>query len=313
MQTRKIGSLNVSVIGLGCNNFGGRLPDYEDSERVLLGALDNGINFFDTADVYGNTKSEEYMGRALKSRRSEAIIATKFGMKGFDSATTNTLGLTGGATPVYIKQAVENSLRRLDTDYIDLFQLHTPDLDTPISDTLAALDELVKAGKIREIGCSNFTVEQLREADEARKGGARFVSVQNHYNLFYRDTELPVLDECLKTETAYLPYFPLARGLLTGKYRLGYPFPESARLPGLKSGDYLNQKNLLRVEKLLAYAEGKGHTLLDLAFAWTLYHPAVSSVIAGAMSVEQIQQNVSTTKWAMSAEEYAEINAIVIA
>lgn len=313
MQTRKIGSLNVSVIGLGCNNFGGRLPDYADSERVLLGALDNGINFFDTADVYGNTKSEEYMGKALKSRRPEAIIATKFGMKGFDAATVSAFGLTGGATPAYIKQAVENSLRRLDTDYIDLFQLHTPDADTPIGETLAALEDLVKAGKVREIGCSNFTVEQLREADKARKGGARFVSVQNHYNLFYRDVELPVLEECVKTETAYLPYFPLARGLLTGKYRLGYPFPESARLPGLQSGDYLNQKNLLRVEKLLAYAEGKGYTLLDLAFAWTLYHPAVSSVIAGAMSVEQIQQNVATVKWAMTDAEYTEINALATA
>jgi len=305
MQTRKIGSLNVSIIGLGCNNFGGRLSDYAASERVLLGALDNGINFFDTADIYGNTKSEEYMGKALKSRRSEAIIATKFGMNAGD--------LKGGASTAYIHQAVEDSLSRLQTDYIDLYQLHTPDANPPMEETLAALDELVKAGKVREIGCSNFSVEQLREADAARKGGARYVSVQNHFNLFYREPELPVLEECDKTSTAYLPYFPLARGLLTGKYRLGQPFPESARMSSLQSGDYLNEKNLERVEKLLAYAEGKGYTLLDLAFAWTLYHPAVASVIAGAMSVEQIQQNVAATKWVMTDAEYAEINTIVTA
>ncbi len=305
MQTRKIGSLNVSIIGLGCNNFGGRLPDYADSERVLFGALDHGINFFDTADIYGNTISEQYMGKALKTRRSEAIIATKFGM--------NAGGLKGGASAAYVKQAVEDSLSRLQTDYIDLYQLHTPDANTPMEETLAALDELVKAGKVREIGCSNFSVEQLREADAARKDGARFVSVQNHYNLFYREPELPVLDECAKTDTAYLPFFPLARGLLTGKYRLGQPFPESARMAGLQAGDYLTDKNLERVEKLLAYAEDKGYALLDLAFAWTLYHPAVASVIAGAMSVEQIQQNVATTQWVMSDAEYADINAIVSA
>lgn len=313
MQTRKIGSLQVSVIGLGCNNFGGRLPNYEDSEHVLLGALDNGINFFDTADIYGNTKSEEYMGKALKSRRSEAIIATKFGMKGFDEHTINTLGLTGGASAAYIRKAVENSLRRLQTDYIDLYQLHTPDPDTPMTETLATLNELVKEGKIREIGCSNFSAAQLQEAEAARNGGARYVSVQNHYNLFYRAPELPVLEECAKSDTAYLPFFPLARGLLTGKYRLGQPFPESARMPSLQSGDYLNDKNLERVEKLLTYAEGKGYTLLDLAFAWTLYHPVVASVIAGAMSVEQIKQNVATTRWVMTDAEYAEINALATA
>lgn len=304
MQTRKIGSLNVSIIGLGCNNFGGRLPDYAGSERVLHAALDAGINFFDTADIYGGTKSEEYVGRALKSRRSEAIIATKFGLE-IDAERK------GGAKPDYIRRAVEDSLRRLDTDYIDLYQLHTPDPHTPIAETLATLDELVKAGKVREIGCSNFTVEQLREAEAARGGGARFVSVQNHYNLFYREPELPVLEECLRTETGYLPYFPLARGLLTGKYRLGQPFPESARMPGLKSGDYLTEENLSKVEKLLAYAEGKGYTLLDLAFAWTAYHPAVSSVIAGAMTPEQIAQNVATTRWQMSEAEFNEINALV--
>jgi aryl-alcohol dehydrogenase-like predicted oxidoreductase len=305
MQTRPIGSLNVSVIGLGCNNFGGRLPAYTDSERVLHAALDAGINFFDTADIYGATLSEEHVGRAFKTRRAEVIIATKFGIK-IDEQRA------GGASPDYIRRAVEDSLRRLDTDYIDLYQLHTPDPNTPIAETMAALDELVKAGKVREIGCSNFSVEQLREAESARAAGARFVSVQNHYNLFHARPEQPVLQECANTQTGYLPYFPLARGLLTGKYRAGQPFPESARLQGmLSSGDYLTEDNLARVEQLIAYASARGYSLLDLAFAWLLHQPVISSVIAGAMTPEQIAQNVAAIRWVMTPTEYAEVSAIV--
>lgn len=305
MQTRHIGSLAVSVIGLGCNNFGGRLPDYADSERVLHAALDAGINFFDTADIYGGTRSEEHVGRALKHRSGEVIIATKFGLP-IDEARK------GGANPAYIRQRVEDSLRRLDTDTIDLYQLHTPDPNTPIADTLATLNDLVKEGKVREIGCSNFTVEQLREAELARQGGARFVSVQNHYNLFYAQPEQPVLEECVHTQTGYLPYFPLARGLLTGKYRQGQPLPESARVQGmLSSGDYLTEENLSQVEALLAYAEARGYGLLDLAFAWLVYQPAIASVIAGAMSPAQIAQNVATLRWQMTEAEFAEVNALV--
>jgi aryl-alcohol dehydrogenase-like predicted oxidoreductase len=305
MQTRRFGSLEVSVIGLGCNNFGGRLPEYTASERVLHAALDAGINFFDTADIYGGTRSEEHVGRALKHRRSEVIIATKFGLP-IDEARK------GGAAPAYIRQMVEDSLRRLDTETIDLYQLHTPDPNTPIADTLATLNDLVKEGKVREIGCSNFTVEQLREADLARQGGARFVSVQNHYNLFYAQPEQAVLEECVRTQTGYLPYFPLARGLLTGKYRQGQPLPESARVQGmLSSGDYLTEANLSRVEALLAYAEARGYTLLDLAFAWLVYQPAIASVIAGAMSPEQIAQNVATLRWQMTEAEFGEVNALV--
>lgn len=303
MQTRRIGTLDVSIVGLGCNNFGGRLAGYEESERVIHASLDAGINFFDTADIYGATKSEEYLGRALKGRRGEAIIATKFGNKIDDERK--------GAKPDYVKRAAEDSLRRLGVETIDLYQLHVPDPNTPIADTLGALHDLVAAGKVREIGCSNFSVAQLREAEAAAGSGPRFVSVQNHYNLFEADAEKPVLEECARTDTAYLPFFPLARGLLTGKYRLGQPLPESARIAGMQSSDILNEANLVKVEKLIQFAESKGHTILELAFAWLLYTPVIASVIAGAMTAEQVNANAAAAAWTLSAEEYAAINAIM--
>ena len=231
MKTRPIGLLNVSIVGLGCNNFGGRLAGYEESERVIHAALDAGINFFDTADIYGNTKSEEYLGRALKDRRGEAIIATKFGNKIDDERK--------GAAPDYVKRAAEDSLRRLGVDVIDLYQLHRPDPDTPIADTIGALQQLVAEGKVREIGCSNFSVEQLREAEAAAGSGPRFVSVQNYYNLIASEPEKPVLEECARTETAYLPFFPLAMGLFTGKYRLGQPRPQTSRMQGKAVEEFL--------------------------------------------------------------------------
>jgi aryl-alcohol dehydrogenase-like predicted oxidoreductase len=188
METRKIGSLDVSVVGLGCNNFGRRL-DYDGTKAVIDAALDAGINFFDTADIYGGTKSEEFIGKALGARRSQVIIATKFG--------NHVEGQGGGASAAYVRKAAEASLRRLNTDYIDLYQLHTPDSDTPIEETLAALDELVKEGKVREIGSSNFTLQQIREAEEAvPPGGARFVSLQNEYSMLQRKDEDGVLPEC---------------------------------------------------------------------------------------------------------------------
>src|SRR5215210_8080880 len=208
MDTRRIGSLEVSVVGLGCNNFGRRL-DSGATSAVVDAALDAGINFFDTADVYGGTRSEEYLGRALGRRRDEVVIATKFG-----SAVDER---RKGARPEYVRQAAEDSLRRLGTDRIDLYQLHWPDPQVPIEDTLGALDELVQAGKVREIGCSNFSVEQLREAEASvLPGGARFVSVQNEYSLLQRAPEQDgVLAECERADLAFLPYFPLASGLLT--------------------------------------------------------------------------------------------------
>lgn len=303
MQTRLIGSLKVSTAGLGCNNFGSRLADYAESERVVHAALEAGINFFDTADIYGGTRSEEYLGRALKERRGEAIIATKFGMK-IDEGRE-------GARPEYVKQAAEDSLRRLGVETIDLYQLHRPDDATPIADTLGALQELVAAGKVREIGCSNFSVEQLREAEAAAGSGPRFVSVQNHYNLFVSEPEAPVLAECARTDTAYLPFFPLAMGLLTGKYRLGQPRPQTSRMQGKAGEEWLSEANLVKVEKLIQYAESKGRTILELTFGWLLYPPVVASVIAGAMSEQQVKSNVAAVAWSLSDAEYAAINALM--
>src|SRR5947209_5606230 len=237
MEMRRIGALQVSVVGLGCNNFGGRL-DESGTARVVHAAIDAGINFFDTADIYGGTKSELFMGKTLGARRDQIVLATKFGIKLNDQRL-------GGAHPDYIRIAVEESLQRLQTDRIDLYQLHKPDPEVPIADTLGALDALVKAGKVREIGCSNFSVDQLRAAEAAvRPGAARFVSVQNQYSLFHRDPERDVLPECVRAGLAFLPYFPLASGLLTGKYRQGQPAPEGARLSGPRGTEALTDEKL---------------------------------------------------------------------
>lgn len=304
MEKRQIASLSVSVIGVGCNNFGRRIDEAKTTE-VVFAALDAGINFFDTADIYGGTKSEEFLGRALGSRRQDAIIATKFGMRIDDERR--------GAKPAYIRQAVEDSLRRLGTDYIDLYQLHTPDASVPIADTLGALDELVKAGKVREIGCSNFSVAQLEEAENAVKDGAAgFVSLQNEYSLFKREPENGVLAFCAEKNIGFLPYFPLASGLLTGKYRLGQAFPENTRLAG-RTDDVLTEENLKRVEALAQFAEKRGHQLLELAFSWLLARSVVSSVIAGATSAAQIQANAAAGDWKLSADDLAEIDTILAA
>jgi aryl-alcohol dehydrogenase-like predicted oxidoreductase len=303
MQTRQIGTLAVSVVGLGCNNFGGRL-DADATAQVVHAALDAGINFFDTADIYGGTKSEEFLGRALAGRRSEAVIATKFGGK-IDEARK-------GARPEYVRQAAEDSLRRLGIDCIDLYQLHMPDPEVPIADTLGAMNELVRDGKVHEIGCSNFSVEQLREAEAGvPPGGKRFASVQNHYSLFHRDPERDVLPECERLGLAFLPYFPLANGLLTGKYRKGQPPPEGTRLAGGRFGDWLTEENLDRVERLIQFAESRGHTILELAFAWLLARPAVASVIAGATRPEQVRANVAAAGWTLTGDDLAQIDAIV--
>lgn len=304
MQTRQIGSLAVSVVGIGCNNFGRRV-DEAGTADVVHAALDAGINFFDTADIYGATKSEEFMGPALKPHRDRAIIATKFGMK-IDEERQ------GGAKPDYIRQAVEDSLRRLQTDYIDLYQLHRPDPETPIADTLAALNSLVQAGKVREIGCSNFTADQLREAETAAKGGARFVSVQNHYSMMNREPEKDVLAECERQGLAFLPFFPLANGLLTGKYRKGQPLPEGARLNDPNS-TWLSEEKLNQVEALIQFSESRGHTILELAFCWLLAQPTVASVIAGATKAVQVRSNASAANWQLTEAELAEVNRILSA
>src|SRR5215211_108246 len=262
MDTRRIGSLEVSVVGLGCNNFGRRL-DYDATSAVVDAALDAGVTFFDTADVYGGTKSEEYLGRALGRRRDDVVVATKFGSR-LDKQRR-------GARPEYVHRAVEDSLRRLGTDRIDLYQLHIPDPDVPIGETLGALEELVKAGKVREIGCSNFSADQLREAEEVtREGAARFVSVQNEYNLLHREPERDLLPECERLGIAFIPYFPLTNGLLTGKYRQGKGAPTGSRLDSGRGERLLTDRNLAVVERLVEFSERRGHTILELAFSWRL-------------------------------------------
>jgi aryl-alcohol dehydrogenase-like predicted oxidoreductase len=305
VEIRRIGKLEVSVIGLGCNNFGWKI-DEDASRRVIDAALSDGINFFDTADTYGQTKSEEILGRALQGKRASVIIATKFG-KPVDPTRT-------GARPEYVFQACNDSLRRLGTDYIDLYQQHAPDPTVPIADTLGALNELVKAGKVREIGCSNFSAEQIREADEVsrRNHFARFVSVQNHYNMLRRDDEADVIPECERLGIAYLPYFPLESGLLTGKYRLGRNAPEGTRIA---EGGWLASKftdeNLTKIERLIAFAESRKHTLLELAISWLLRFQVVASVIAGATKPEQVHANAAAASWTLTPEDIEAVDEIL--
>jgi aryl-alcohol dehydrogenase-like predicted oxidoreductase len=304
VETRRIGSLEVSVVGLGCNNFGGRL-DRQGARDVVAAALDAGVNFFDTADMYGETRSEELLGEALGARRGQAIVATKFGWRIDDRRH--------GARPAYVRHAVEDSLRRLGTDRIDLYQLHLPDPETPIEQTLAVLDELVRAGKVREIGCSNFSAAQLREAGAAvRTGAARFVSVQNEYSLLQREPEREVLAECERQGLAFLPFFPLASGVLSGKYRGGAPGPAGTRLSGSSrlAERFLNDRNRAAADALAAFAEARGRSLLELAFSWLLRHRVVASVIAGAMSPEQVRANVAAAGWRLSAEDLAEVDRL---
>lgn len=303
MEKRRIGSLEVSLAGLGCNNFGWRI-DAAETKAVVDAALDAGINFFDTADMYGTGKSEEFLGAALQGRRDQAVIATKFGLKMGEGKQ--------GAKPAYIRQAVEDSLRRLGVGVIDLYQLHTPDASTPIADTLGALDELVKAGKVREIGCSNFSAEQLREAAAAvGAGAARFVSVQNQYSLLHREPEAEVLPECERTGLAFLPFFPLANGLLTGKYRKGQSMPEASRGKDGWGPKVFTEENLARVEALIAFAEGHGHTVLELACSWLAARAPVASVIAGARSPEQVKANASAVGWRLSEADLKALDGVL--
>jgi aryl-alcohol dehydrogenase-like predicted oxidoreductase len=302
VHTRSIGSLSVSVVGLGCNNFGRKL-ETGGTARVVQAALDAGITFFDTADSYGDTQSEVFLGRALAGRRHDAVIGTKFGSK-LDEQRH-------GASPAYIRRAVEDSLRRLNTDRIDLYQLHWPDPEVPIADTLGALDGLVKAGKVREVGCSNFSPAQLREADQAaRPGAATFASLQNEYSLLHQEPEAEVLPLCQDLRMAFIPYFPLASGLLTGKYRKGQPPPAGSRIAEGRHADLFNGHNLEIVERLIAFSEERGHTILELAFSWLLRRPAVASVIAGATKPEQVKANAAAAEWKLSDAELVEIDQL---
>ena len=296
----------MSVVGVGCNNFGGRIEE-KRTEEVINAALDVGLNFFDTADMYANGKSEELLGRFLGNRRSEVIIATKFGQE--------MLGQGRGARPEYIRKAFDASLNRLRTDYVDLYQQHVPDPDVPIAETLGALDELVKAGKVREIGCSNFSAQQIREAQAAsasRPGSARFVSVQNEYSLLHREPEEEVLGECERQGMAFLPFFPLKSGLLTGKYRKRQPIPQDTRVAKYERyRKLLTEENLDKVEALIDFAQSRNRTLLELAFSWLLAHSVVASVIAGATSAQQVRNNAGAVGWKLTADDLDEIDSLL--
>jgi aryl-alcohol dehydrogenase-like predicted oxidoreductase len=309
VKHRKIGTsdLEVSVIGLGCNNFGYVANmDVEASRRVIDKAIDSGINFLDTSDSYGT--SEDILGEVLGERRRKIILATKFGSK------PNASGEKSGASRSYVMSEVEESLGRLRTDYIDLYQIHYPDPKTPIEETLRALDDLVKSGKVRYIGCSNFSAAQLKEAETtaSEKGLTMFVSSQDEYSLLVRDIErdmLPLIEQYGMSE---LPYFPLASGLLTGKYQKGQPAPKGSRL-GEKQGladKYHSEANLEKVERLRRFAEERGHSLLGLAFSWLLSHKAVASVIAGATKPEQVEANAKADDWNLTQDELNQVNEI---
>jgi len=312
MRYRALGNsgLVVSVVGLGCNNFGGRL-DLAGTRAVVDASIDCGITLLDTADSYGGGgRSEELLGEVLAGRRDQVVLATKFGHQGADMGYGPAAGAKGGRA--YIRRAVEQSLRRLRTDYIDLYQIHTPDLRTPIAETLAALNELVAEGKVRYLGHSNFTGWQLAEAacEAERHGRVPFVSAQNHWSLLERDAEAEVVPAARHFNLGVLPYFPLANGLLTGKIRRGQPAREGTRLAGRES--YVTEAKLDIVEALAAWGESHGVSLLTIAIGGLAAQPGCASVIAGAMSPEQVKGNAEAGEWIASREELAEIDAITL-
>jgi aryl-alcohol dehydrogenase-like predicted oxidoreductase len=310
MRIRNLGrsGLQVSLVGLGCNNFGGRI-DLEASRRVVHKALDLGVTLFDTADIYGeNGRSESFLGEILGSRRREIVLATKFG------SPMDPAGKLKGASRRYILAAVEDSLRRLKTDWIDLYQLHVPDPATPIEETLGALDDLVRQGKVRYVGCSNLPAWQVVEAQwTARQANLEaFISCQDEYSLVKRDIEAELLPAAQAYGLGLLPFFPLASGLLTGKYRRDAPLPAGSRLANTDrlANRYLNDANWRLVEALEAFCRKRGRSLLELAFSWLSVRPQVASVIAGATRPEQVEQNVKAADWQLSAEELAEIDRL---
>jgi len=302
VRTRTLGDggPEVTVVGLGTNNFGARC-DYEQSRAVIDAALDEGVTLIDTADIYSQGTSEEFIGRALEGRLDRVVIATKFG-KPMDERPEESRG-----RPEYVRWAVEGSLRRLRTDVIDIVQMHEPDPSTPIEETLGALDELVREGKVRWIGSSNFSAEEIEQADRVsrERGLARFVSAQNHYSLVERQIEDDVLPACERLGIGMLPYFPLASGLLTGKYRRGEPATE-----GRLAGREIPEERWERTEALQRYAEERGLSLLDVAIGGLLAMPAVVSVIAGATRPEQVRANVAAGAWEPSADDLAALKAL---
>ncbi len=305
LSTRPLGrsGLDVSVIGLGGNNFGRRI-DLASTRAVVGAALDAGVTFIDTADIYGRGLSEEYLGQVLEGRRDHVVLATKFGMDMGD-------GKGPRGSPEYIRQAIEGSLRRLRTDVIDFYWYHQPDGVTPIAETLATLDELVRAGTVRAIGASNFSAEQIEEADTVARehGFNRFEAIQNQYSLLVRDAEREVLPACERLDLGFVPFFPLASGLLTGKYRRGEPAPEGARLSSRET--IATEKQFDLVELLEVYAEQRDVSLVDVAIGGLLIRPVVSSVIAGATKPDQVRANVAAAEWQPSDDDVATLNDLL--
>jgi aryl-alcohol dehydrogenase-like predicted oxidoreductase len=310
METRPLGSsgLKASVVGLGCNNFGMRIQ-LEETRVVIDAALDAGVNFFDTADLYGFGVSEDMIGQILGSRRKDVVLATKFG----GIAKVKKTGEKWGSR-AYIMDCVEASLKRLQTDWIDVYQMHYPDKTTAIDETLETLDELVRQGKIRAIGHSNFTGAMIYESEDKATAGkfARFDTAQNEWSLLKREAEDDAVPACDKHQLGQLPYFPLANGLLTGKYKRGEAFAPDTRLGALEMFQgWATDDNFSKVEALQTFVEERGHTLLELAFSWLAAQPCVASVIAGATKPEQVHANAAAADWKLSAEELTEIDALV--
>lgn len=309
MERRKLGTLDVSVVGIGCNNFGGRL-DLEGTKAVVDAAIDAGINYFDTAESYGNGRSEELLGQVLGSRRADVLIATKWGH------TRQLADGERGGDPKLIRERLEQSLRRLGSDYVDHYQLHRPDPETPQAETLGCLADLRAEGKIREIGCTHFSAAELDDAASSaqQSGVANYASVQNYYSVLNRAPETDgVFDACERLGIAFVPYFPLESGLLTGKYRLGQPRPEGSRLRvwGDMADNFIDDDKLATVERLIQWCADHDHTILDLAMSWHTSNPQVASVIAGATKPEQVHSNAAAATWQLSSGQMDEVRAIV--
>jgi aryl-alcohol dehydrogenase-like predicted oxidoreductase len=310
MEYRNLGNsgLQVSLVGLGTNNFGMRM-DAEAASNVVNKCLDVGITFFDTADVYGRGMSEEYLGRALQGKRHDVVIGTK---------SYSPMGegpYWSGANRKYLMDALDACLTRLGTDYIDLYQMHRWDPKTPIEETMRTLEDMVRSGKVRYLGNSNYNGWQIAEAAWTAKSEhlTPFVSAQNEYSLLQRGVEAEVLPASKRYGLGFLPFFPLASGFLTGKYRPGEAPPEGTRLagPGPMAARTLNDKNYDMLVKLEGFAEDHGHTMVELAFSWLASHPEVSSVIAGATKVEQVEQNAVSADWHLTAEEMQQVDEIM--
>jgi aryl-alcohol dehydrogenase-like predicted oxidoreductase len=309
MQYRRLGKsgVKVSAIGLGTNQFGGKV-DSEGTKNILAAALDMGVNLIDTADVYQGGRSEENIGAALKGRREQTLIATKVFHKVGEGP--NDLG----ASRHHILAGVDASLRRLQTDYIDLYQIHRWDADTPIEETMWALDDLLRAGKVRYIGASNFSSWQLTHANAIAElqGWTKFVSIQPHYHMMEREIERELIPACNYFDIGILPYFPLAGGFLTGKYKEGQPAPEGSRGESSEYVKrYMTSERFAKLAQLIAFAEERDHTINELAHAWLLAQPMVSSVISGATKVEHVQANAAAGDWELTSEEFAKVNEIL--